>query len=488
MSKVIVLGGGLCGLASALMLARDGHEVTVLERDPAPVPESPERAWEAWERGGVAQFRQAHYMQPRGRQVLGAELPDVLAAIREADAAELHWPRMMPPTIEDRSPRPGDEELMTVTARRPTLEQAMASAAERQDGLTVRRGAAVARLETRARDGAVHVTGVRTEDGVTLYCDLVVDATGRRSRMPALLREAGGPEAVEEGGDSGFVYYTRFFRSADGSTPAPRGPLNSPFESHSILTLPADAGTWSVTLYGAAADPPLKRFRHEPVWTAVMRASPLHAHWLEGEPMTGILPMGGVLDRRRRLPADGTLTGVALLADAWACTNPSVGRGMSFGLMHGALLRDTLREHDGRLRGVRLGVGRGDRARDGAVVRGDRGRRPRSHGPAAGGARRRPVRRPRRPGVAAARRAAAGDGRRRRRLPRGHGDRGLPGPAERGVRAAGHGGARDEGRRLARRLPPARPEPRAAARDRRHGRSRGGRRLLTKLTVRFVRC
>ncbi|HET8951556.1 MAG TPA: FAD-dependent oxidoreductase, partial [Solirubrobacteraceae bacterium] len=216
MSKVIVLGGGLCGLASALMLARDGHEVTVLERDPGPVPESPERAWEAWERGGVAQFRQAHYMQPRGRQVLGAELPDVLAAIREAGAAELHWPRMMPPTIEDRSPRPGDEELMTVTARRPTLEQAMASAAERQEGLTVRRGVAVARLETHVHAGSVHVTGVRTEQGATLYCDLVVDATGRRSRMPALLLEAGGPEAAEEGGDSAFVYYTRFFRSADG--------------------------------------------------------------------------------------------------------------------------------------------------------------------------------------------------------------------------------------------------------------------------------
>jgi 2-polyprenyl-6-methoxyphenol hydroxylase-like FAD-dependent oxidoreductase len=347
MSKVIVLGGGVCGLASALMLARDGHEVTVLERDPAPVPESPERAWEAWERQGVAQFRQAHYMQPRGHHVLAAELPDVLDALEEAGAARLEWGRNLPPTIADRSPRPVDDQLTTVTARRPTLEQAMASAAGRQDGLTVRRGTAAARLETRDDNGALRVVGLRTEAGESLAGDLLVDASGRRSRMPALLREAGGAGGVdiaEEGEDSGFVYYTRFFRSADGSTPAPRGPLNSPFESHSILTLPADAGTWSVTLYGAAADPPLKRLRHEAAWTAVMRASPLHAHWLEGEPMTGILPMGGVLDRCRRLPADGSLTGVALLADAWACTNPSVGRGMTFGLMHGALLRDTLRE------------------------------------------------------------------------------------------------------------------------------------------------
>ena len=347
MAKVIVLGGGVCGLATGLMLARDGHEVTVLERDAAPVPDSPEHAWEAWERRGVAQFRQAHYLQPRARAVLEAELPDVLDALAAAGAARLDWPRMMPPSITDREPRPGDERLVTLTARRTTLEQLFARAAAAQDGLEVRRGVAAAALEGDAGGGRLHVTGVRTDSGELLSADLVVDATGRRSRLPALVRDAGGPEVEEQAEDTGFIYYTRFFRSGDGSTPQMRGPLNTPFESFSVLTIPADVGVWSVTLYTYAGDQPLKRMRHEDAWTAVARACPRHAHWLDGEPFTGILAMGGTVDRRRRMPADGALTGLVPVADAWACTNPSVGRGIALGLLHASHLRAVAGEHLG---------------------------------------------------------------------------------------------------------------------------------------------
>jgi len=66
MSRIIVLGAGICGTAAALILQRDGHDVTVLERDAAPAPASVDDAWRHWVRNGVVQFRQPHYLQ-RGR-------------------------------------------------------------------------------------------------------------------------------------------------------------------------------------------------------------------------------------------------------------------------------------------------------------------------------------------------------------------------------------------------------------------------------------
>ena len=72
--------------------------VTVLERDTGPVPESPHAAWEAWERKGVAQFRQPHNFMPGLRLILEAELPDVQEAFRRAGASRFDLVHPLPPT------------------------------------------------------------------------------------------------------------------------------------------------------------------------------------------------------------------------------------------------------------------------------------------------------------------------------------------------------------------------------------------------------
>jgi 2-polyprenyl-6-methoxyphenol hydroxylase-like FAD-dependent oxidoreductase len=99
----------------------------------------------------------------------------------------------------------------------------------------------------------------------------------------------------------------------------------------------------------ATGDAPLKALRDPECFTRVVRACPRQARWLDGDPITGVLAMAGILDRYSRFVVDGdpVVTGYAAVGDAWACTNPSAGRGLSVGIVHAQLLRTTVREHLG---------------------------------------------------------------------------------------------------------------------------------------------
>ena len=335
MADVVVLGAGPTGLATAMLLAGQGLDTVVLERDEAP-PGDPEEAWERWERSGVAQFRQAHLVQAGGYDLIDEHLPSVVARLEEIGAVAVNLDEKLAALLPGGAGGVDLSRFRMLPCRRPLLEYAFASAARTTPGVDLRYGGAAKALVT-GRDaihGVPHVVGVRLTTGELVPARSVVDASGRRSPLGAMLEAAGGRRPRERGVDIGFSYSTQFYRAPE--IPEIRGDLVAEIGSFTILTIPADNGWWSVTLYHSAADREMRRTRDRAVFERVVRSLPLHAHWVDGEPEGPVFPMSSATNVTREFVVDGRPcgTGVVPVGDAWGFTNPSIGRGVTFALMH----------------------------------------------------------------------------------------------------------------------------------------------------------
>ena len=172
--RIAIIGGSVAGLSGALFLARAGHEVVVLERDAMPLPATPLEAFESWDRRGAPQVRHSHAFLARLRNLLRDRAPDLLAALLAAGAEELRYADLLPPTMADRAPRPGDDDLVMLACRRLTFEWVLRKLALGEPRIRFRDGAEVVALRS-----AGAAAGVPRVDGV------VVRGPGGAQREPA---------------------------------------------------------------------------------------------------------------------------------------------------------------------------------------------------------------------------------------------------------------------------------------------------------------
>ncbi|GAB2858770.1 hypothetical protein GCM10027176_71600 [Actinoallomurus bryophytorum] len=350
MSRAIIIGGSIAGLAGALALSEIGYDVEILERDPSPPPESTEEAHDGWPRPTVPQATHSHAFASLGVNLLRERTPDIYAALVAAGAGEIQLAERKPPTLVDAGEEPEDAELNMLASRRSTFELVFRREVLRRPRITVHPGTTVRGLEF-APGGGRRVTGVRTEDGRVVHADIVIDAAGRRSPVTQWLAEAGVPVAADQSESCEITYYTRFYRSL---TKGPAGPLNRGFgagglwDHYTAVLFLGDNGTFSVSVGVLPQDTLMKGLRKEPAFTAAVRATPLLAPWIapgNAEPISGVHAMGG-LDNMLRGAAttrQEPVPGLFLLGDSACTTNPAYGRGVSLALAHAYALAEVLR-------------------------------------------------------------------------------------------------------------------------------------------------
>ncbi len=357
---IAVVGGGMAGMLAALVLARDGHTVTVFERDDTDLPETADEAFDQWDRRGAAHARQSHALLARLRRFLRERAPDVLDALLEQGATELTLERILPPDLVDRDPRPGDDELAILCCRRLTIEWVLRRAVTAEPGITWQGGVGIAGL---LADGT-EVRGLRLDDGTSVEADLTVVAGGRNSPVLDWIAALGGAvQPVEEHSEAGIIYLSRFYRLLEGR----ELPVLTKTGAGGDLGYLGFAGfygdnrTFSVTLGIPTGDRDLLAIRNEDAWEAAIRTlMPLEPWTEEGlaESISGVESMARLENRIRRFVVDGepVATGLVVIGDAATATNPWYGKGCSLAGIAAEALSLALAEHGDDLRSVALSM------------------------------------------------------------------------------------------------------------------------------------
>jgi 2-polyprenyl-6-methoxyphenol hydroxylase-like FAD-dependent oxidoreductase len=341
--RLVIAGGGIAGLALALAAGRQGQDVLVLERDPAPSADSPEAAFQT-SRVGAPQAHQTHGFLARLTKVLRQRFPDVLDALVDAGAREL------PLTRDLGDPRPGDEELAILVLRRTTLEWVLRRAALTAPNVEIRSEVGVGGVVV--SPGPIPtVRGAQLINGDVVEAGTVVACTGRRGDVPAWMAQH-GVEIPEQEHDTRFVYLTRWYHWLEARELVLPARLGGDLGFLKYLTVPCDGDTFSITLAVMAKDGELRSHLSDPeTFERTCRMLPGPQEFFAHGPVEAlgpVRPMGGLVNRLRTfLDADGQPRVLAFHAvgDAHTCTNPLYGRGCALGFVQATMVADALVEH-----------------------------------------------------------------------------------------------------------------------------------------------
>ena len=317
----------MAGLLAAKVLSGHYEEVVIIERD-----EFQERPAN---RPGVPQDHHPHRLQDLGKGILEALFPgwreDLLAqGAYEREGKEMH---LISPLAALQFPYEKDE-----GCSRPLLEWVIRRRVAAEPRIQVLQGHVAVSLLTKKAGSKLAVSGVevrkqRSGGSRDLEAALVVDASGRYTRLPEWLEELGFGKPVAEILHTRLAYSTRYYRIPDSlkdrySTVLIEG--DPSLAEGSGVFSPIEGGVAETTIYGAGGHyPPVDPERYE-------RAAAKLIHPMLAEIIAQLEPVGnprGFRVSECRLNQYGEMpewpSGLLAIGDSVCNFDPIYGQGIS---------------------------------------------------------------------------------------------------------------------------------------------------------------
>jgi 2-polyprenyl-6-methoxyphenol hydroxylase-like FAD-dependent oxidoreductase len=337
----VVIGASIGGLCAARVLSDVYERITVYERDD--LTDGPAN------RTAVPQGRHVHLLMARG-----------------AAEFESHFPGLLETMVGDGVPilenRPDcihfgaaghvlgtahrlQSEFTAYVPSRPQLEWQIRRRVLAIENVDIVHAAVVEPTYDAVRG---RVTGVRLDSDDVVSADLVVDATGRGTRLPVWLEKWGYARVREETVDVGIAYASQQVRVPDGLLAEKVVVAGASREQPlGVGMLFYEDGNWNVTTFGIAKVEPPQNFAQ--ICDLADRILPAHVSGAlrQGTPLGEMAFHKYPTSRWRRYDElERFPDGIIPFGDAVASFNPTFGQGMTMTAIQAGNLRTVLNSGD----------------------------------------------------------------------------------------------------------------------------------------------